>query len=224
MRWSSRDARAALRPLIVVNALLLAVAVTSLVYAVRELWRPAETGRVVAKVASHTPQAVSAEPIPDGAYAVVAGRNLFSPTRSEVTVAVAPSSTAPVAKPNLYGVVLRDGGSIAYLEDPTTKRVARYRVGDIVGGGTVRSIAPDHVVLARGDATVEVRLNDPSKPRVAAVIPTNAAHPEPQLGVGPQSGVTSAASTPPISIPRQRLRSPFPPRVLPTRPDQPSQQ
>jgi hypothetical protein len=120
--------------------------------------------------------------------------------------------------------VLRDGGSIAYLEDPTTKRVARYRVGDIVGGGTVRSIAPDHVVLARGDATVEVRLNDPSKPRVAAVIPTNAAHPEPQLGVGPQSGVTSAASTPPISIPRQRLRSPFPPRVLPTRPDQPSQQ
>jgi hypothetical protein len=215
------------RRLLVVNLLLLAVAIAASAYAVHELWAPAgaRAGRVVPAVASHSRPVAATEPTtPDGSYGVVAGRNLFSPTRTEVAAAAVRPSAAPVAKPNLYGVVLRDEGSIAYLENPVTKRVARYRVGDSVAGGTVQSIAADHVVLARGDETVEVRLNDPSKPRVAVATPAGAAPPGSLVGAGPQPGAASVASTPPIFVPRQRLRGPFAPKTLPTRPEGPAQQ
>jgi hypothetical protein len=107
---------------------------------------------------------------PAGAHQGIASRNLFSPTRSEAPpTPVAGTPTAPPPpKPNLYGVVLRDEASIAYLEDPTTKRVAGYRIGDAVAGGTVQRISADRVVLARPDGQIDVRLHDPSKPRPAA--------------------------------------------------------
>src|SRR2546425_1533713 len=43
------------------------------------------------------------------------------------------------------GVVLRDTNPIAYLEDPLTKRVAGYRIGDTIAGGRVEAITADHV-------------------------------------------------------------------------------
>jgi hypothetical protein len=98
-------------------------------------------------------------------------------------------------KPNLYGVVLRDENSIAYLEDPTTRRVAGYRVGDSVAGGTVQRISADRVVLARPDGPLDVRLHDPSKPKPAAPAETQpgrpplaGARPVPRLGATPEAG------------------------------------
>jgi hypothetical protein len=70
-------------------------------------------------------------------------------------------------KPNLFGIVLREGAPIAYLEDPSTKRVAGYRVGDAVAGGTVQTISADSVVINRPDGSLDVRLRDPGKPRSA---------------------------------------------------------
>ena len=106
-----------------------------------------------------------------GSHTVVASRNLFSPTRTEapVTPVAPPAPPAPVLpKPNLFGVVLQDGTPIAYLEDPVTKRVARYRVGDSVAGGTVQAIGADTVMLARPEGQVAVRLHDPTRPKAAA--------------------------------------------------------
>jgi hypothetical protein len=103
-----------------------------------------------------------------GTWTVIASRNLFSPTRSE-TAGPAGQTAAQVSqlpRPLLFGVVIRtDGALIAYLEDPVTKRVAAYRVGDTVAGGVVQRITSSGVVLARPDGTVDVRLHDPAKPR-----------------------------------------------------------
>jgi hypothetical protein len=97
----------------------------------------------------------------------------------------------PVPKPNLYGIILRDGAPVAYLEDPTTKRVAGYRLGDAVAGGTVKLIGTDHVVLNRPEGDVNVRLRDPAKPRPVAP-------PQPQPGaVAPGTPGAPSIAVPP---------------------------
>src|SRR5712692_6917773 len=104
-----------------------------------------------------------------GAYGAIASRNLFSPDRTEALAAgSAASALAALPKPSLHGVILRDGAPVAYLEDPITKRVAGYRVGDAVAGGTLQSISADRVVLTRPEGEFDVRLHDPSRPRPAA--------------------------------------------------------
>jgi hypothetical protein len=159
------------RRLLFINVVLAAVSVLSLVLIVKQLLtaRPAVAPRGRPAVGS------SVEPAPardsrlsPQAYNVVASRNLFSPTRSE-TAGPGTVGSAPVlvVKPALHGVVLREGSPIAYLEDPLTKRIAGYRVGDPIAGGTVQTISADAVVIARPDGMVDVRLRDPSKPRPA---------------------------------------------------------
>ena len=91
-------------------------------------------------------------PVPLTTYDVVASKNLFNPNRSEAGAA----SAAPVAKPLLHGIVLKDGAPAAFLEDPTTKKVASYKVGDAVAGGQLEQIEADRVVIRRGEGTFEV--------------------------------------------------------------------
>jgi hypothetical protein len=94
----------------------------------------------------------------------------------------------PVVKPSLHGVVLRDGAPIAYLEDPMTKRIAGYRIGDPIAGGTVQTISADAVIIARPEGAVDVRLRDPSKPRPLPPAPAQPGAPgQPQpTAPGPQ--------------------------------------
>jgi hypothetical protein len=122
---------------------------------------------------------------------VITARNVFSPTRSETAGAAVPGGApALVAKPNLQGVVLREGSPIAYLEDPLTKRIAGYRIGDPIAGGTVQTISADAVVISRPDGMVDVRLRDPSKPRPAPPPPPGqpAMPGQPPLPGQPQAG------------------------------------
>src|SRR5207237_8047281 len=113
----------------------------------------------------------------------------------------------------------------AYLEDPVTKRVARYRVGDSVAGGTLQTIESDSVILSRPDGQIAVRLHDPTRPRPAA--PPAAATPgpggpvpggatpgtptprTPSIFPPPQGAVPPAASSPGASV-----RRPLPPSLL----------
>lgn len=153
------------------NTLLAGLAVVFAAYIGRGLTRPLhpsvpEPPRAGAPVAA-APTA-PAPTSPPGSHATIASRNLFSPTRTEAAGPPGgPGQALLVAKPSLYGVVLQDGAPIAYLEDPVTKRVAGYRVGDTVAGGKLTKIAADHVVLARPEGTIDVRLHDPSRPRPA---------------------------------------------------------
>ena len=166
-------------PLVTVLLVALALAFAGLI--ARELTTvpraPVTRAQPAASVGA-TPGAAPAAPgsTPAPNYTVVASRNLFSPTRSEAPPAPpTPPPPPPVLpKPNLFGVILIEGTPVAYLEDPVSKRVARYRVGDSVAGGTVKSIESDAVMLLRPEGQVTVRLHDPGRPRPAMPSTPNA--------------------------------------------------
>jgi hypothetical protein len=231
--------------LVVLNAALVVVALVSIGYTVNELRAPAPAApRRAAPAAAPVATATRAGgEAPSGGYTVVASRNLFSPTRSEAPVTASPGAPA-MPKPNLYGIILRDGAPVAYLEDPASKRVGGYRVGDAVAGGTVKRIGADHVVLNRPEGDVSVRLRDPSKPRPVAPVATQPAPAAPAVAphvpavpgappvVGapqpaPQSQPAPAITRPPVQTP-VLPRRPLPPNLLrrlpPSATDAPSQQ
>jgi hypothetical protein len=93
----------------------------------------------------------------------------------------------------LHGVVLglANGGQ-AFLEDPKTKKVTAYRVGDSVGDARVERIDTDRVVLRQGGEAFDVLLHDPSKPKP----PPPPATPVGRPGVPGQPGVPGTASVP----------------------------
>lgn len=177
------------RRLLALNALLAVAALACAAYVVRVVTTPPPP-----------PPPAPAPEAPTGSYAVVATRNLFSPTRSEAPVTVTPGGgvVAQLPRPYLYGVVLRDEAPIAYLEDPLTKRVAGYRVGDTVAGGTLTAIGADRVVLARPEGPIDVRLHDPTKPRQ---LPPPTAPTPPAAGTARPPGAPPAAAAPPAPVP-----------------------
>ena len=218
------------RRLIVVNAAFVLLAVIALGYALRELRVPPPQPNTAKRSAPAATAGTTAAPVvavPPGGYNVVASRNLFSPTRSEAP-ATAVAAGPPVAKPNLYGILMIDPSPVAYLEDPMTKRVAAYRLGDTVAGGTLTQIAPDHVVLNRPEGDINVRLRDPAKPRLAA--PATPGQPQPggaapiapttpgAVGVPTQPGASSQPAPQPQPPVPSVVLPPGTPPVLPRRP------
>ena len=184
------------RRLLAVNVVLAGVSLLCVGLIVKELIgsRPAPSrSRAPAATPVTPPPAAESPRLPAEAYSAIATRNLFSPTRSEMPGAgMAGGPAINIVKPNLHGVVLRDGAPIAYLEDPLTKRIAGYRIGDPIIGGTVQTISADAVVIGRPEGTVDVRLRDPSKPRPPA--PAAAGQP-------PVPGQPSGAGQPPAPSP-----------------------
>jgi hypothetical protein len=176
--------------------------------------KPAATGS-----GAPAPGAASPADVRPGvtSYAMIAAKNLFHPARSDSESSAAVMPVGP--KPFLHGVVLRDDGSIAYLEDPASKRVAGYRVGDTIAGATIQAITADRVMLKRVDGSVDVRLRDPAKPRPVAAeppapgqpaatphAPAAAARPQP-----PPAAVASPAPGAPVVPPTLLRRLPAPP-------------
>jgi len=204
------------RRFVALNLALAAAATLLIVYIVRQFVAPMPLpvgGRRAAGPAMST--VTDTAKTPPSAYNVVAARNLFSPTRTE-----APSSTSvtalPVSRPNLFGVVVRDSGSIAYLEDPTTKRVAGYRVGDKIQGATVQAIKVDGVTIDGPGGPMDVRLHEPNKPRATpaaatappsvapalpGVIPPAAAAPGPSQAAQPPPQPAQPGMVPPVGQP-----------------------
>jgi hypothetical protein len=214
------------------NVVLGAIAVGLVTYIAWEMLRPGSTGdppsrprpSATAPVATAPPRPA---PEPLSSWAVIASRNPFSPSRSEAPVTAAQvGAAANVPRPFVYGIVLKDGAPFAYIEDPVTKRVAAYRIGDAVAGGTVQKIARDGIVLARPEGVVDVRLHDPSKPRPAApaTAPAGGATPGPSPATPPLPGVippaqprqptAEAPAVQPTQPPRVPFRRPLPPNLL----------
>jgi hypothetical protein len=194
------------RRFLALNLALAAVATLLTVYIVRQFVAPMPLpvgGRKAAAPAGASATAEVPRP-PAGAYGVVAAKNLFSPTRTEGPTGPAVAA-APLVKPNLFGVVVRESGSIAYLEDPTTKRVAGYRVGDRILGGTVQTIKADSVVIEGSGVSMDVRLRDPGKPRAQPA----AVGAAPQPSVAPAlPGMIPPAATPSVTPPPQVAQPP----------------
>ena len=188
------------RRLVAINAALVVLAIVAAGYTIRELRTETPTAVVRPAPAPQpsSPPAQEGPAAPPGGYAGVASRNLFSPTRSEAPPSAVASGPA-LPKPQLYGIILREQAPVAYLEDPATKRVAGYRIGDAVAGGTVKTIANDHVVLNRPEGDVNVRLRDPANPR--PVPPPAAAAPGGTVPAVPGAPMTPGAGTIPGTIP-----------------------
>jgi hypothetical protein len=190
--------------LLALNVLLGGVSLACAAFIVWEQVAPAPTPQARPRPAA--PAAAPARPPeaprpPASAYTVVATRNVFSSSRTEAPVAAAAGAAVAVVKPNLHGVVLRDQNPIAYLEDPLTKRVAGYRVGDSIAGGTVKTIAADRVEIARPEGTIDVKLRDPSKPRPAAPAAAPAAAPPAGVPIPAPGGVAPGFPAPPAPGP-----------------------
>ena len=191
-----------------VNVALAAVAAVLVLYIARQFMAPMPLPVGGRRAATGTAApAIDAPRPPASAYNVVAARSLFSPTRTE-----APSGAvvtgAPLVKPNLFGVVVRETGSIAYLEDPTTKRVAGYRVGDRILGGTVQTIKADVVTIDVPGGAMDVRLHDPGKPRATPAAITGT--PQPTVAPALPGVIPPAApTTPPPPQVAQPTQPPF---------------
>ncbi len=194
------------RRLLIVNILLGALSCLFAVALIRDLRvappLPAPPAlRATLPASAPTPTAAAA---PLASYGVIAAKTLFNPSRSEVAAAAAVAGPKPV----LHGVVVDGEKSRAYLEDPVAKRVFGYAVGDSIGSGRLQAISPDRVVIAGPEGTVEVLLQDPSKPKPAAVPPPSAA------------GSPDRSPTPTIAPAPSTL--PAPPSPSTASPDRPS--
>src|SRR5256885_11300825 len=157
--------------LLVLNVLLVGVGLFCLAFIVQQLvWTPPPpTARPRPATPSNSPIVGAPEPprLPSSAYNVIAGRSVFSPTRSEAPAAGASGAPLVGSKPNLQDVVLRDSNPIAYLEDPLTKRVSGYRIGDTIAGGKLEAIAADHGAVSRTDGNNDLGGKHPAKPLTA---------------------------------------------------------
>ncbi len=203
------------RRFVALNVVLAALSAVLIAYIVRQLVMPTPlpVGGRRAAATTVVPAAVETPRAPAGAYTVVAARNLFSPARTESPTSTTTAAASPLVRPNLFGIVVRDGGSIAYLEDPATKRVVGYRVGDKVVGGTVQTIKADSIVIERPEGPLDVRLRDPGKPRTAAMpgqpgAPQIGAMPPGTLQPGQPGAVLPGVIPPAASVPAPQVAQP----------------
>jgi hypothetical protein len=144
------------------------------------------------------------------AYSVVASRNLFSPTRTDTQNS---DAAATIGSPplNLVGVALAGERSLAFLEDPGTKHVHSYRVGDTVAGGIIRTIEATRIVLERSHQQLDVPLHDPSRTGWTLAAGTNAFDAS-DAGTPPAPATYSApASQPPARRPEGVTAGRLPP-------------
>lgn len=83
-------------------------------------------------------------------------------SRPGVTIAPARPSAEAAApsgdRPRLQGVVIRETGAVAYIQNPRTNGVAGYRIGDAFGASILETIEEDRVVLRGPNDTIELRI------------------------------------------------------------------
>ena len=115
------------------------------------------------------PSSPSLPPFHD--YTMVSEQNLFHPQRRipPEKIDEKASVAAPVPKPDLilYGTLIADNLSIAYVEDRKApfstpgrgKRQTQLKKGDSVNGFVVKEIEPNRIILVRGEEKLSVLLD-----------------------------------------------------------------
>jgi hypothetical protein len=140
-------------------------------------------------------------------YALIADQNLFHPDRK---LAVEKKAELPKPELSLFGTMVADGISYAFVEDkkaPQTspgrgKRQTVLKKGDTISGFVVTDIASDQIVLVRGEEKMTVYLAGGEK-RLATAAPAQApkapghAVTQPATPAGPQT--SRVLPTPPKS-------------------------
>jgi len=105
-------------------------------------------------------------PVSPMEYTIIAEKNILHPERK---IPVDKPEAPPLPKPEfvLYGTLIADEISLAYLEDqkaPTTagqskiKKQKAMKKGEVLSGFTLKEIESDKVVMVRGEEKIEVRV------------------------------------------------------------------
>ena len=127
-------------------------------------------------------------------YLIIADENPFHPERK-----IPPEKKAdekPLPKPEfvVYGTVISDDTSIAYLEDlkaPVNtsgrgKRQIALKTGDVLSGFTLKSVEADKIVMVRGEEKMVIPVRNTSRTK-------SSVNPSPQKAAAP-AGTKSAPS------------------------------
>jgi len=160
-------------------------------------------------------------------YLIISDENIFHPERR-----IPPEKKAEqeLTRPEfvLYGTLLSDDISAAYLEDLKAprntpgrgKRQVALKKGDTLSGFTLREIEQDKIVMVRGEDRMIILLVDPQKPKTRDVVATTSktmpGQPPEKLQKPPASAVQSKQPAPsPASLvkpePSTRKRAPMNP-------------
>ena len=138
-------------------------------------------------------------------YTIVGEQNLFHPLR---LIPVDKPAAPPLPKPEfvLSGTLVAGDLSVAYLEDKKApqstpgrgKRQTAVRRGEAMSGFVLRDVAPDRVVMVRGEETITVLLNDATKTRevVTTAQPPAPGHQPGAPGQQPVPGQQAAGGQP----------------------------
>ena len=139
-------------------------------------------------------------------YTMIAEENLFHPERK---IPVEKKEEKPLPKPDfiLYGTLITDDISLAYLEDLKApystpgrgKRQTALRKGDTMSGFTLKEIGPENIVMVRGEEKMIVNLNDSSHPK-GREVSASAAPGAPGQPTPPQPPSRSIPQSAPSSV------------------------
>lgn len=157
--------------------------------------------KAISSFATHTIHSISD-------YIVVADDNLFHPERKIPAEKGAEEKPLPKPEFAVYGTVISDDISLAFLEDlkaPVTttgrgKRQITLKKGDVFSGFTLREVNADKIVMARGEEKIIVRVHkdrarkDTPSPEVAAPV-APPAQPEPSRAQKPSFPARRAPMT-----------------------------
>jgi type II secretory pathway component PulC len=163
-------------------------------------------------------------------YAVISNQNLFHPER-RIPPEIKPEAVIPKPEVVLYGTLITDDTSIAYVEDKRApystpgrgKRQIALKKGNSLSGYILKEIEPNRIVLAKGDDVIVVYLQagekrqpgsgaeaTPTSPagRTAAFPPATPSTQKPALASPP-------GARPPAVAPETPGAQPVYPRIVP---------
>jgi hypothetical protein len=146
-------------------------------------------------------------------YAVISDQNLFHPERR---IPPEKKEEKEIHRPEvvLYGTMIMDGASIAYVEDAKApyatpgrgKRQRALKKGDNLSGYILKEIEPNRIVLARGKDVIVANLLDGNKRKTGSASASS-------TSISPSVG--SRAFSPAVPSTPQPARLPPPAAIAP---------
>jgi hypothetical protein len=148
-------------------------------------------------------------------YTMIAEENLFHPER-KIPAEKKDAQSLPKPEFVLYGTLITDNLSLAYLEDLKAplntpgrgRRQKALKIGNTMSGFTLKEIEADRIMMVRGEESVIVPLNDPLHPkeRILSVITASRPQPQTQVQAAPpkKGGAVSSKSKPEHSLKESR--------------------
>jgi hypothetical protein len=193
---------------------LLALAVTALIYfAVIPVLNPVARISLPTVKDSGAPSGEQTTPalrVPATNYAVISDKNLFHPER-KIPQEKQPEKAIPKPEVFLYGTLIADDGSYAFIEDKKApystpgrgKRQITLKKGDHLNGYTLIEIEANRIVLVKGEEKVVVMLDDSEKRRTSEVTatPTTTRAAAGGTGLTPPTAPSSPLATPSPQLP-----------------------